>query len=314
MPGASSAPSLVGARAEALAQFMLGAWGTAVPVGQQDYGLDLHCALTEIVGKRAWVTAPYSVQVKSNLDPWTFSTTDEVRWLIRHPLPLYLCIVEKAKARILLYHTFPRFLVWMTGQLPAKLDLVPDQGPNGRCVLWTEGGTRYSLGAPILELNCADLFDDGRLADYRAILARWIDEELWNLGLIRTSLYRFRMPQTYTTNSTKFPAFVEQGLVSPVDEQLRTGVVQLCEALDCIGSQLEARKDTLGALEAALLVRFLKQRFAMFFAGDRSIEGPRALSQILGKLAGPAPSGYLWQGVDALEEHLKAHPLVRGLL
>jgi hypothetical protein len=312
MPGKASVTSLDGVRSEALAQFLLCTWGTAVTVGQQDYGLDLHCALTEHVGGRAWAKEPYAVQVKSDSGPWRFSTPAEVRWLVEHPLPLYLCVVEKAKGRILLYHTFPRFLVRVSGQLPDSLILVPGEGPTGTYVEWG-AGPEFSLSAPILEVDAASMFDQERLAEYRRVLEQWIAEELWNLNLCRAGLYRFRMPASYTTNSKNFPGWAEQGLGEPNDALLKDGVLHLCEALDCIGSQLARKKDTLGALEATMLVRFLQQRFAVFFKGNQAIDGPRNLCFFVNHLNTISGGGYVWKGLDTLVKHLKSHPLVRDL-
>jgi hypothetical protein len=41
--------------------------------------------LTKEVGQRSIVTEYYSVQVKSNDDPWDFKTGDEIQWLFDHP-------------------------------------------------------------------------------------------------------------------------------------------------------------------------------------------------------------------------------------
>jgi hypothetical protein len=46
------------------------------------------------------------------MSPWVFGGPDSVRWIIEHPLPIFLCIVQKAEARIMVYHTTPRFAVW----------------------------------------------------------------------------------------------------------------------------------------------------------------------------------------------------------
>ncbi len=88
------------------------------------HGLDIYCTLLEHEGRRAWPRAYYSVQVKSTVDPWVFEGTDSVRWFIEHPLPIFLCIVQKAEARILVYHTTPRFAVWTMPELPQRLELI----------------------------------------------------------------------------------------------------------------------------------------------------------------------------------------------
>ena len=67
---------------------------------------------------------PYTVQVKSGLGPLVFEG-DEVEWVVHHPLPLYLCVVNKAQARISIYHTCPRFYAWSLGTLPPRLEMAP---------------------------------------------------------------------------------------------------------------------------------------------------------------------------------------------
>ena len=78
---------------------MFASFGAAVAIPhQEDSGIDLHCTLTERVGQRAWPRSYFSVQVKSTTDAWDFK--DAVQWLIEYPLPLFLCVVDKASTRL----------------------------------------------------------------------------------------------------------------------------------------------------------------------------------------------------------------------
>jgi hypothetical protein len=118
-----------GSRSEYLAQFVFSSFGTAIPVPRlKDAGLDIYCTLLEQIGRRAWPRAYYSLQVKSTMDPWVFNGPDSVRWIIEHPLPIFLCVVQKAKAIILVYHTTPRFAVWALPTHPNRLELIPGTG------------------------------------------------------------------------------------------------------------------------------------------------------------------------------------------
>src|SRR5579864_8795262 len=93
-----------GSRSEYLAHFVFSSFGTAIPVPhQEDTGLDIYCTLLEQVGRRAWPRSYYAVQVKSKPEPWVFEESESLRWIIRHPLPIFLCIVQKSEARILVY-------------------------------------------------------------------------------------------------------------------------------------------------------------------------------------------------------------------
>jgi hypothetical protein len=100
MTGSIAANLHEGSRSEYLAQFVFSSFGTAVPVPhQEDSGLDIYCTLLERIGQRAWPRAYYSVQVKSTMEPWVFGSPESVRWIIEHPLPIFLCIVQKQEAR-----------------------------------------------------------------------------------------------------------------------------------------------------------------------------------------------------------------------
>src|ERR1043165_4533257 len=119
MAGAASTTNISGSRSEALAEYLFGAWGVVLRGRtDSDYGLDLFCSLGEQVGKQSWVRANYTVQARSNTNGWDFGTPDEVKWLIEHPSPLYLTVVEKELGKIRVYQTFARFHVWALGDLP----------------------------------------------------------------------------------------------------------------------------------------------------------------------------------------------------
>src|SRR5262249_12594312 len=116
-----------GSRSEYLAQFVFSSFGTSIPVPhQEDSGIDLYCTLLEKVGKRSWPRAYYSVQVKSTLEPWVFDSPESIKWIIEHPLPISLCIVEKKTATIRVYHTAPRFYAWAhPSLLTGRLTMIP---------------------------------------------------------------------------------------------------------------------------------------------------------------------------------------------
>ncbi len=100
MVGSIAANLHEGSRSEYLAQFVFSSFGTAIPVPhQEDSGLDIYCTLLERDGQRAWPKAYYAVQVKSDMKPWKFDGAKSVKWIIEHPLPIFLCIVEKTEAR-----------------------------------------------------------------------------------------------------------------------------------------------------------------------------------------------------------------------
>ena len=66
MPGAIAKNAQEGTRSEYLAQYVLSAFGTAIPVPHpEDSGIDLYCTLGHRVGRRFLVEHQYLVQVKA---------------------------------------------------------------------------------------------------------------------------------------------------------------------------------------------------------------------------------------------------------
>lgn len=191
-----------GSRSEYLAQYVFSSFGTAVPVPhQEDTGLDIYCTLLEPDGRRAWPRAYYSVQVKSTMEPWVFASPESVRWIIEHPLPIFLCIVNKAEARILVYHTTPRFAAWILPLHKERLELIP--GSEGRAqpvhTSW-EIGSSFELKAPILNFTIQEALDDTFRARVAAVLKFWIGYDMENIFRIKCGNHHFQVPYEYETN------------------------------------------------------------------------------------------------------------------
>lgn len=116
-----------GSRSEYLAQYVFSSFGTASAIPhQEDHGFDLYCTLAQRGGAVAWADKPYSVQVKSDDRPWELKNRESVEWLVRHPLPLFLCVVDKALLRLRVYQTTPKYYYWTINEpLPNHLSLCP---------------------------------------------------------------------------------------------------------------------------------------------------------------------------------------------
>ena len=192
-----------GSRSEYLAQFVFSWFGTAIPVPhQEDSGLDIYCTLLEKDGKRAWPRAYYSVQVKSTMSPWVFPSAASVRWIVEHPLPIFLCVVQKSQARILVYQTSPRFAAWILPKQPTYLKLIPGDDSKAETVSWGIGDT-FQMRAPILSFTIDQMLDPAFRKRAAAVLKLWIDSDVENLFRIRCGIHQFRVPHEYETNSTK---------------------------------------------------------------------------------------------------------------
>lgn len=282
-----------GSRSEYLAQYAFASFGTSVAVPhQEDSGIDLYCALTERIGQRLWPRAHYTVQVKSTAEPWIFDSEDSVRWLVHHPLPLFLCVVDKSSLRLRLYHTGPRFYAWSLPPLPTRLELTPGEGSEGYCTQWSEGN-RFLLSAPIVEASIAELLDDQTHTQVGEILAFWIECERENLDRIRAGVHSFRMPYRYVTNSTAITDWMIHGITHA--PHLRPALEQILTSLSWLTEQLYAHDDLAGAARGAILLRHL------FPKADKVEHYPAEVSSVqiwLNTVLGE--QGYLFAGVDSL--------------
>jgi hypothetical protein len=254
MAGSIAANFHEGSRSEYLAQYVFSSFGTAIPVPhQEDSGLDIYCTLLERVGRRAWPRAYYSVQVKSTMEPWVFRGEESVRWLIEHPLPIFLCIVQKSEARLLVYHTTPRFAAWAVLQRPKRLVLIPGLESQAETVKWATGDT-FLLKAPILNFTVQQVLDPGFRSRVAEVLKFWIDYDVENLSRIKNGIPQFRVPHEYKTNSTELKSWTWQGgpfnaeslslAQSRMEELLGLITIHYRRNMDMVSAAIYANRDT----------------------------------------------------------------------
>ncbi len=260
MPGAVAYGFHEGSRSEYLAQYVFSSWGTAVAIPhQEDYGIDLACTLMERVGNRYLAKSPYTVQVKSNMDPVVFNGKEVVRWLIEHPLPFFICVIDKVSARLSVYHTLPRFYAWSLGQWPEKLEMTPappSPGQDGSCPQWT-GSYSFSLDQPTLDFSVKQMMDNDFWSNAKKVLEHWVDLENDNLARVRSNLLKCRIPHSYRTNECWLNGWIELWLQFPDTEQFGQTTFGLKESLEWVGDQLRRQGKLEGAAKAALLHRQL---------------------------------------------------------
>jgi hypothetical protein len=258
MTGSIAANLHEGSRSEYLAQFVFSSFGTAIPVPhQEDSGLDIYCTLLDQVGQRAWPRAYYSVQVKSTMDPWVFGSAESVRWLIEHPLPIFLCIVQKPEAVIRVYHTSPRFAAWsLPIQHRNRLELIPGTEMKGHAIEWGLGDT-YKLEAPILKFTIQEVLDRDFRAKVKKVLKFWIDFDVENLFRINSGIHFFWTPHEYETNTTKIKGISGQGQRLLPRESLARSHTRLKELLGFVATHHYRNKDMVSAAIYAMALRQL---------------------------------------------------------
>jgi hypothetical protein len=202
------------------------------------------------------VTDYYSVQVKSNTDPWVFKSPERVSWLLEHPTPLFLACVDKAEGILSVYQTIPRFFAafWEA----RALKLIPEMHEAGEAFTWKDY-KRISLSAPILRVSLGDFSDEARLAAMRAVFEYWVKIDSHNCALRRVGLLRFRMPPKYETNQVpEKHGTVEYGSLMLTEKQMSRAVQMLFESASCVGHQLFFY-DQVSALLSALTLRQLRR-------------------------------------------------------
>lgn len=293
--GAIAANFHEGSRSEYLANYVLAQFGTAISVPhQEDSGVDFYCTLVERIGRRAWPRNHYTVQVKSEDGPWHFASRDSVQWLVEHPLPLLLMQVDKAEARVRLYHTFPRFLAWTTlVDLPDSLELTPEGDGKGSSTQW-DNGTRFSLGPPILSRTVMDLIDEATFQQSKAVLGSWLVAETKNIANVTVGLPMFQMPASYETNREPGGGLVFQWNTLP--ERFAKARRIFLSSLPWLKEHYLRQNDLGGMARAALILRYLNPDAEM-------IPGLPDLTSsefILNKAMSMDPPGYVFEAVDAL--------------
>jgi hypothetical protein len=256
----------------------------------------LYCTLTERVGQEIWPIKYFSVQVKSDPSPWEFPNPESVKWLVQHPLPLFLCVVNKKDASFQIYHTCPRFYAWTIPPPPTKLELIPGTAGPGKSVQW-KGGTSYSLSAPILAFSISELHDDVFREEVKKVLKFWIEFEERNLKRVKSGIHEFSMPHEYETNAIN-SSLITHCVGDPSPEATKRAILSLEVQLSFVAYALWTNGDFAGAVRAALLHRYF------FRDGDdfeRSVEHFNIwLSNNLGK------KDYIFQAIDELGANLDA--------
>jgi hypothetical protein len=290
-----------GSRSEYLAQYVFSSFGTAVPVPhQEDTGLDIYCTLLERDGPRAWPRAYYSVQVKSTMEPWTFASPESVRWIIEHPLPIFLCIVLKAEARILIYPTTPRFAAWILPLHKHHLELIPGTETRAQPIetSWEEGSS-FELKAPILNFTIQEALDNDFRARLAAVLKLWIDNDMENIFRIKCGNHHFRTPYEYETNCADVKGASEFG--GPFSEQsVQRAKAVLKELLSHITTH-HYNNDEL--VSAAIYATALRRLSPVYKEGEFDPHNS-FLHTELNTRFGMSPPTYAYQAVDTLRQTL----------
>src|SRR5579871_286183 len=182
--GSYSPNAYQGHRSEMIATFFFSGFGTVIPVPRPaDTGIDLYCTVTERAGKKAFPTHHFTVQIKSDTKPIEFPSQTSIETFIRHPLPFFLCIVDKKKQTLRVYSIDFRFNAWINHELPTSVRVVQRGAP-------VKAGNHY-LSSPFIDAKFADIADSERITVFKQALLESISIENENLFRVRMGIREF---------------------------------------------------------------------------------------------------------------------------
>jgi hypothetical protein len=223
-----------------------------------------------------------------------------------------LCIVQKSEARILVYHTTPRFDVWASPTNPNRLELIPGTETKANTLNWETGDT-FKLEAPILNFTIQEVLDRDFRAHVAEVLKFWIEYDVENLFRIKSGIHHFRVPADYETNTTKFRAWTGGGRFFR-EESLQLAERRLKELLELISTHYYDNNDM---LRASIYAMTLRQLSPKGYSGPFDPHNPH-LHLALNKLFGMEPPSYVFQAADSLlktvKDELARHGIVESPL
>ena len=219
-----------------------------------------------------------------------------VRWIIEHPLPIFLCIVRKDQARILIYPTTPRFAAWILPLHTNHLELIPGTEKRARPIetKW-ESGSSFELKAPILDFTIQEALDNTFRARLAAVLKLWIDYDMENIFRIKCGIHSFQVPYEYETNSINVSSGKSE-FGGPFSEQsLHKAKAVLKELLSHITNYHYNNNELVSATIYAAALRRLSPHYELGQFNRHNL----SLHTKLNELFGMNPPAYAYQAVDA---------------
>jgi hypothetical protein len=235
------------------------------------------------------------------MQPWVFDSKESVRWLIEHPLPIFLCIVQKAEARILIYHTTPRFAAWILPLHKNRLELIPGTETKARPVETTwEEGSSFELKAPILSFTIQEALDNAFRMQVAEVLKFWIDNDTENLSRIKCGIHHFRAPYQYETNTTGGTGGTNEFGGPFSEESFQRAQVVAKELLGRIATHHYKRSEL---VDAAIYATALRRLSPIYKSGEFN-RHDLSLHTGLNRRFGMDPPTHIYQAVDSLIQML----------
>jgi hypothetical protein len=215
-----------GDRSEYLANFLLSGLGLVTPVPrQEDIGFDFYCQLADQEKGALSFGFPFIMQIKSLSSPnIIYGSLDHVSWnnqnidwLNKLDLPLFIGIVNKQEFRLDIYSTSIFKHTQITSHMPSVIEFRPRTTNNESEVHyptseplpnWPEqgkgDGRRYTvdLGNPIVTISNDDISNPLVLRDRKFLLRNVIEKEQQNIVFRKLYIPYFQWAKKIITNST----------------------------------------------------------------------------------------------------------------
>jgi hypothetical protein len=190
-----------GSRSEYLAQYFFSSFGTSIPTPhQEDSGIDLQCTLGEISGKRLLVDSYFFVQVKSLKDNICYSSVESCNWLLSLNYPLIICVINKKKNLIELFHTIQLSRLFPNNNI-SKIELSFSNQKDGEFLIEDNISEKtILLDNPILKCNINDLSDYKNIEKHKLLLKYWVSLDQKNILRRKIGLNAVIFPMNIQTN------------------------------------------------------------------------------------------------------------------
>ena len=268
-----------GDRSEYLANYLLSGLGlvTAVP-RQEDIGFDFYCQLADQETGHLTFGFPFVMQIKSEgVKSITYGEqssknwkAEDVKWLFRLDIPLFIGIVCKKKMQLDIYNTSTLNFVFFENPNASILELKPRLNNSLEEILpptkeliteWERGkGDGYKhkvdLGNPIITITNEDIYEKENLKNKKSMLR--------NIVFLEQENYLFRklkVPYFRWTRIIKTTGDVTPGWFHLIPKQFQFGDFYgsaFAHSLVSIAINLEAKGRHEEALELRPVLRKIR--------------------------------------------------------
>jgi hypothetical protein len=169
-------------------------------------GIDFFCSLISKQERLLKAGPFFAVQAKSSTDPIVYQKEHEIDWIISQENPLLLCVANRAALAMDIYSTWNLLCGPLAQGKPSRITLLPGIARDA----WpgvehgTDGSQVIRLGAPIMRITDADVFDDSRVDQIAAVISAWVALDRANIVNRQTGAYWVVGPLNYETGELPF--------------------------------------------------------------------------------------------------------------